>query len=461
MSRYNKLIKILSYSFLVFLFISCQEDDNQYIEAQKEKNEAINTWIYKVMSFYYYWNDHLPDLQSNKNQIPSEYFKSILSSNDKFSQILNSKEDHLNMLHGTKQSCGFEYLLGYADENKFSLIGIVLYVYPDSMSDKNGIVRGDKFTDINGSSLNINNYKELLDLDGADYTFIKNDNNTSIKHVRKASLNINPILNYQIHSIDNHVIGYICYNQFISDNGDGSQIYKKSLLNTFKYFKDENINELVLDFRYNPGGLIDLSVLISSLVVPNIDTTNTAIITKYNSKLNPIYEQQNKINIKFEYYPESYVGNNLKRIFVLTGNGTASASEAVINSLLPYIDVIKIGEKTYGKNYGSEMFTEVQNPENIWVLQPIVLKLYNANGKSDYADGFVPDHEVNEFNYPLIDLGNQNEPLLNKAISIIQGKNSQYNVLKHNKNHILPFNYSLEKEIHSLPIFINDKSAIK
>ena len=43
---------------------------------------------------------------------------------------------------------------------------------------------------------------------------------------------------------------------------------------------------------------------------------------------------------------------SLKRVFVLTGNRTCSASESIINGLSPFVEVIQIGEQTCGKPYG-------------------------------------------------------------------------------------------------------------
>ena len=87
---------------------------------------------------------------------------------------------------------------------------------------------------------------------------------------------------------------------------------------------------------------------------------------------------------------------NLNTLYVLTSSQTASASEMVINCLAPYMDVVIIGGTTVGKNVGSRNFS---SPELMITMNPIVCKIYNSEGKSDYESGFQPAYSgyvVNE-----------------------------------------------------------------
>ena len=103
---------------------------------------------------------------------------------------------------------------------------------------------------------------------------------------------------------------------------------------------------------------------------------------------------------------------------MLTSDQTASASEMVINCLMPYMDVTLIGARTEGKNVGSTTFT---NQELGIEMHPIVCKIYNAKGQSDYENGFQPNLTVYE-NTDLsrfLPFGNPNEALLNAALGLI------------------------------------------
>ena len=115
------------------------------------------------------------------------------------------------------------------------------------------------------------------------------------------------------------------------------------------------------------------------------------------------------------------IGSNLTRLFVLTSSGTASASELIINGLRPYLPVITVGDTTYGKNVGSITITDTKNTTNTWGMQPIVVKVTNSVGFSDYSAGFAPDPaNYDRDNYFILKpLGDINEPLLSKALNVI------------------------------------------
>lgn len=87
------------------------------------------------------------------------------------------------------------------------------------------------------------------------------------------------------------------------------------------------------------------------------------------------------------------------------------------------MDVILIGETTYGKNVGSISIYEENDPKNKWGMQPIIVKYYNSNGESDFTAGFNPNYEVDEFeDLFLFDFGDTNDPLLGTALSLIGGQ---------------------------------------
>ncbi|MEJ0031335.1 MAG: hypothetical protein WDO15_13590 [Bacteroidota bacterium] len=109
------------------------------------------------------------------------------------------------------------------------------------------------------------------------------------------------------------------------------------------------------------------------------------------------------------------------RVYILTGSRTASASELIINGLKPFMDVYLVGGTTIGKNVGSITIYDENDPDNKWGMQPIVVKLFNSQGQSDYSNGFtpqIPDDDNSLYLYPL---GDPRETLLNKTITQITG----------------------------------------
>ncbi|MEP4948179.1 MAG: carboxyl-terminal protease, partial [Flavobacteriaceae bacterium] len=130
---------------------------------------------------------------------------------------------------------------------------------------------------------------------------------------------------------------------------------------------------------------------------------------------------------------------NLNKVYILATGRSASASELLINGLDPYVEVIHIGDVTTGKNefsislvdipennYQYSPSTENQiNPENSWIIQPLVGRNENADGFFDYTSGFVPDIELKEDFFHLGVLGDPNEPLLARALEEITGVSSK------------------------------------
>ena len=118
---------------------------------------------------------------------------------------------------------------------------------------------------------------------------------------------------------------------------------------------------------------------------------------------------------------------NLDRVFILTSARTASASELLINGLEPYVNVIHIGDFTVGKNQGSITVYDYindsrdKNPNHMYAMQPIVLKIGNVAGYTDFPDGLEPDIFIKESLLNPGILGDIKEPLLKIAIDQIIG----------------------------------------
>jgi hypothetical protein len=122
---------------------------------------------------------------------------------------------------------------------------------------------------------------------------------------------------------------------------------------------------------------------------------------------------------------------SINHIYILTTQGTASASEALINALKPVMNVTLIGTKTIGKNHGEFTLYDEEapytdkdkaNPDTKFALSPMIFQITNKN-HHQYPNGFKPDYKVDEVNFldHLPPLGSLKDPLVSKAISLITG----------------------------------------
>jgi carboxyl-terminal processing protease len=428
-------------AFLIFLtlfsltlsVVSCKKDSKE--TPVTKPSYYVQNWILGNMEYWYYWSSQIP-ANADTTMAPDPFFYSLLYSGtngDHFSWIEADYTTLQNQLNGINKEAGYDFKLYLAAAGSTNLIGQVTYIKKGSPAETAGLKRGDIFPEINGTQMNTTNYKTLLNATSSSYTIriqrftAANTQAPEYDHIftlNPVELAENPVLMDTTYTISGKKIGYMVYN-FFSPGSGTSKPYDQEVDNVFAKFKSSGVNEVVLDFRFNGGGAISSAINLASLLVPAYDPNKIFVNFQYNSRVQS--DIINEPSLGSAYLHQKFVskvsniGDNLNRLFVLTSGGTASASELIINGLRPYLPVITVGDTTYGKNVGSITITDTKNTTNTWGMQPIVLKLTNSVGFSDYSSGFAPDPaNYDRDNYFLLKpLGDINEPLLAKAISVI------------------------------------------
>jgi hypothetical protein len=211
------------------------------------------------------------------------------------------------------------------------------------------------------------------------------------------------------------------YNGFYSN-------YDTELNEAFGLLKSQGITDLVLDLRYNGGGSIQSATRLASMITGSFKGQVFAK-QQWNARIQARISSNNSANFftdEVEFAPINSL--NMNKVYILTSKSTASASELVINGLIPYIGVVQIGDVTTGKNvgsitlYDSPTFTKNnRNPNHRYAMQPIVLKIVNSTGYGDYQSGLVPTYKQVEYINNLGTLGDASETLLSIAIAKITG----------------------------------------
>ncbi|MGH8370618.1 MAG: S41 family peptidase, partial [Gammaproteobacteria bacterium] len=168
------------------------------------------------------------------------------------------------------------------------------------------------------------------------------------------------------------------------------------------------VDELVIDERYNGGGLLSVAQHLGSLIASSGDVGQTFAKLSFNDR----HSDQDQ-TYKFDQESNAL---GLSRIVFITTSATASASELIINALAPYVDVVTIGSTTFGKPVGENGFDICKD-----VLYPMTFKMTNAAGYGDYFDGFAPTcPAVDDLDHPL---GESDESSLATALYYIANGN--------------------------------------
>ncbi|TNJ43458.1 peptidase S41 [Tamlana fucoidanivorans] len=459
------LVLILSLS----LALSCSKNDDNVLIEEKEEyvpvtlDNEIHDFIWQGMNEIYLWQSVVPNLSNNKFSTFDDYYTFLNSYNtpeslfdallykkdevDKFSFIVDDYVALEKSFQGTTKTNGLDYRLVRLSGSN-NIFGYVRYVANNSDAASKDIKRGDLFLTVDNQQLTINNYESLLFGSKDTYTLgmAEITNNTITSNgktvtLTKTEFTENPIHIAKVIESNGTKIGYIMYNGFTSN-------FNTDLNNTFGDFKTQGINELVLDFRYNPGGSVNTAIELCSMITGQF-LNDVIIKQQWNSKYQNYFEANAPESLVDRFTDKMSDGTlinslNLNRVYILTTSGTASASELIINGLAPYIDVVQIGTNTTGKYtasvtlYDSENFgREEANPNHTYAIQPLVYKSANANGVTDYFNGLAPDYPITYQNSSgqlfegeniinLGVLGDMNEPFLAKAIDLINGGTTKF-----------------------------------
>ena len=284
----------------------------------------------------------------------------------------------------------------------------------------------------------------IADFDGNNGFTLTGENIT----VTKTELTTNPVHTVNVLEVEGNTIGYLHYTGFTNE-------FDNSLNTAFAELQNAGVTDLVLDLRYNGGGSVETANDLSTMITGQFEG-EVFITQEFNAERNEDAMSTRFFNNNLGSGDDGPSINSLglERLFVLTTERTASSSELILSGLDPYIDIIQIGESTSGKFEGSFLLYDSSNfarananPNHRYVMLPLTFRSINAEGLTDYFDGFTPDIELIESPFTYGTLGEQGEPLLDAAInSIINGRSNigNYNTIKY------PSLYDTEQKI---PLF--------
>lgn len=372
--------------------------------------DTEKSWVRSFMDETYLWYKDVPvvnaanfTLANNGNSVAQTldaYFQALKTKNttasgklvDQFSFTVPTV-DLQNQQSGISSGYGFRRS---TISGAVPRVVRILYVEQGSPAQLGGVLRGDTITSIDGVDINDTTNAGIDTLNAGLVPRVASKTtsfgllaaNATVPRVvtitSSQSIAVTPVALSTVISDAGNTVGYLVLNSF------GVVSAEKQLIDAVTQFKNANVNELVIDLRYNGGGYLDLANELAWMIGDSNLAGQTFEKLTCNDK-NPLSfcnatDTFHQTTQGFSVASGQALPQlRLKRVFVLTSGNTCSASESVINSLSPFMQVVRIGNTTCGKPYG---FSYKDNCGTSYAAMQF--KGVNALGFGDYADGFTP-----------------------------------------------------------------------
>ncbi|MBB2954304.1 S41 family peptidase [Sphingobacterium sp. JUb56] len=449
--------KWVVFILVAFFFVSCKKNTP---DPEPEPEPIVRTTDQKIRdSIYYYYKLYSiwEEKSIPKYELPSEFTDKYNSASsvlnalkgmtpayanyaqyggvyDRFSFIDGLNGYNINATAKLKmdRNDGYGLYISMGTVDSKVARPVIYFVEGGSPADKAGLKRSDMVTAINGETdftvaINCdasgckpvdpnaltnmrNRVANALEGGGLQLVLLRQDGTTYNVSLSYGSYTIDPIYHEEVYEYPSKNVGYFALSSFeeIERNNYNQQRVDAS----FKTFEDKHIEDLIVDLRYNTGGYVDAAVYIANKIagtkVPDKKLMVTYICNAYMERT-----QKGTNGMFRDTYFSQTSTLNLRKVYFLVSEKTASAAEMLINVLKPYMNVqiIATGTHTYGKPVG--FFEQIiENRVSFW---PASFQLKNSAGFADYWDGLVAD-KPNINDYIFLPTGDTQETMLETAL---------------------------------------------
>lgn len=355
--------------------------------ATSASPEQVKDTALMVSRDLYLWNTQIPaTLNARDYADPAAILKAIqpFSMEPGFGAPVDKWSFAMKKTEWDQMSGGIGSLVsGTGDAGDFGLFVFfraegdlrVRLVEPNSPAGMAGIKRGWRITQINGNS-NITTAGSSTVVNSVYYSpttsfvFTRPDGGSVSMTLNATHYAEKPVLMDTVYNMGAQRIGYLVFNSFLGNTGQISAEFQR----LFGKFASQQVTDVVVDLRYNGGGYVSLAEKLANYLAPA--SANGGVMMKQ------IYNSQNSSNNVTSYIAKTGA-LQLQKVYFIVSKSTASASELLINSLKPWMDVKLLGPSaTHGKPVG---FFPISAGD--WYVFPVSFKTINKNGEGSYYNG--------------------------------------------------------------------------
>ena len=363
------------------------------------------SWVRAYIDETYLWFDEIPaSVRAASYATPQAYFDALRTPaltasgrpKDRFHFRYDTTEWQALSQTGAAAGYGFELVVIKTTPPRDIRVA---YTEPGTPATAAGIARGAKILSVDGADaindptvdvLNAGLYPSTAN---ETHRFTIRDVNGTERIVNLTSQTIisTPVQNVKTITTPGGLTGYMLFNDHLATS-------ESQLISAITQLKAQGITDLVIDVRYNGGGYLAIASELAYMVATPTATTGTVFERLLFNSKNPFGFTPAQASTPFYSVSRGLSTTSgqalpqlgLSRVTLLTGPGTCSASESIINGLRGVnVQVDLVGETTCGKPYG---FLPQDNCGTTYFA--IQFNGVNDKGVGDYADGLAPTCQV-------------------------------------------------------------------
>jgi hypothetical protein len=416
--KYILMKKIHVIIFLsTILITSCKKEDVTPIQGP-DINQQARDALNQLMGEWYLWYNQMPAVKVTDYSDPYKLMTALrYKARDRWSFVADYNA-FIASMQGSFVGHGIRIGLDPQDQAR------IVMIYKNSPMYSKGVRRGWIIKKLNNTDL----APILKSGDGAAYSQLIGAAQAGVTNTflfqtpagkdstittAKASFQVNSVIKYDTLNLKSGKTGYLVFDEFIEPSSD-------ELKTAFSFLKQQNVKDLVLDLRYNSGGILDVATELASYIA---GLSAQTILVK------SVYNNKQALNDETIYFKTMLYPLNLTRLVVICTRETASASEVVINGLKPFVNVVLVGDTTNGKPTGMNVW----GYKNKFIFAPVTFSLINSQAQGDFYAGFPPSKYVTDD--ITHDFGARDEYCLKEAIRYLEtGSFSTKGVYIYQKN---------------------------